>query len=85
MSILGFFKAIGRGILKALQFAERHGLTDDLIDRALSLVTRAQLDFPDNDTRREWVVGQLTSQKVPESVARLAIELAVQAYKQRVG
>lgn len=84
MNILGFFKTIGRLIKRALQFAEQHGLTDDLVDAALRLVTQAQVQFDDNDQRKAWVLARLKTKHIPDSIANLALELAVQAWKQRV-
>ena len=78
------FVGIGKGILAALRFAHAHGLDDDLLDLALSQVLQAHVRFDSNDERREWAVAQLTTKHVPESIARLAVELAVQKYKQRV-
>ena len=85
MNILRFFKAIGRGIARALQFAEARGLTDELVDLALSHVSKAQVRFLNSTDRREWVVAELMKDRVPESVARLAVELAVSAFKQKIG
>lgn len=78
------FVAVGKGLLGALRFAESRGLTDDLFDLALSLVARAAIKFPDNEARREWSVAELTKRHIPESIARLAVEAAVQAYKEKV-
>ena len=78
------FIGIGKGLLAALRFAERHGLTDDLLDLALRHVIDAQAQFASNDERREYVVRKLQGPFVPESVARLAVELAVARYKATV-
>lgn len=79
------FAQVGKGILAALRFAESRGLTDDIVDLALSYVTKAQVQFEDNADRREWVVQQLrTNQGVPENIARGALFLAVEIYKRRV-
>ena len=78
------FVGIGKGILAALRFAEKHGLTDELIDLALQHVIGAQAQFTSTDERREYVVGKLKGPFVPESVARLAVEIAVQRYKATV-
>ena len=37
-----------------------------------------------SDARRKWVVAALIAAKVPESIARLALELAVQVFKSKV-
>ena len=75
---------LGKALLAALRFAAAHGLDDDLLDVALSFVMHAHVSFPDNDTRREWAVAQLTKKGIPESIARLTVEMAVQAYKAKV-
>lgn len=87
MNIFGIFKGIGRAIKRALQFAERHGLTDDLLAHATRLVAGAAVNatLTDNAARREWAVSVLQRHThVPESVVRLAVELAVQEYKKQV-
>lgn len=75
------FIGIGKGILAALRFADKHGLTDDLVNLALRHVMDAQAQFATNDERREYVVSKLKGHFVPESIARLAVELAVAKYK----
>ena len=87
MNILGIVKTLGRLIKRALVFAESRGLTDDLVAHAIRLVTRAQVNatLTDNAARREWVVAQLQrTTRVPESVANLAVELAVAGYKRQL-
>lgn len=77
------FVVIGRWARQAFGYAESKGLTDDLVTTALGFVEQAQQQFTDNAQRREWVVAALLALKVPESVARLAVELAVQLMKAR--
>lgn len=84
MSVLDIFKAIGRAVKRALTFAQASGLTDALVQLALTFVTQAAQSFVDNAAKREWVVAQLVARHVPESIARLAVELAVQLYKKEV-
>jgi hypothetical protein len=47
-------------------------------------VGEAQKQFNDNATKREWAVAALIAAKVPESIARLAVELAVQVFKKKL-
>lgn len=61
--------------------AQQNGLTDDIQEKAVALVTQAAGLFDDNAKRREWVIVGLTEFGVPESIARLALELAVQLIK----
>lgn len=84
MNILRIFTRIGSLLLRALRFAESRGLTDEIADLALTLVTKAQVQFTDNAARREWVVSELVKKGLPESVARLAVEAGVQAFKHKV-
>ena len=81
---LRLFARVGKGIAKALRFAESRGLTDDLVDLALTHVLKARESFETNEDRRAYVLAQLRGRGVPESVARLALELAVSAYKKQV-
>ena len=81
------FLGLGKGLLVALRFAEKHGLTDDLVQQAVALVASAQVNatLTDNAARREWVVSRLqTKAHLSESVARLTVELAIQQYKHRI-
>jgi hypothetical protein len=79
-----FFQRLGALIKGALGEAVIKGLTDDLIQIALGAVRFAASQFTDNAERREYVVNFLKSRGVPESIARLAVELAVQLYKKEV-
>ena len=76
---------IGKGLVAALKFAESRGLTDDLVDIALQHVTAAQVQFPTNEERFAFAVNKIKGKYVPESIARLAVELAVQKYKAAIG
>ena len=78
------FGRVGRVIRTALRFAESRGLTDELVDLALKHVVKAQESFDTNEGRRAYVLSQLRGYGVPESIARLALELAVSAYKKQV-
>lgn len=87
--MLGLFKrlfgGLGRLIGKALQSAFVRGLSDTVVSAALGYVRTAASQLPDNDARREWVVQQLVRHlKIPESIARIAVELAVRLYKDEI-
>ena len=82
MGIFSIFKAIGRWAKRAFGLAQMAGLSDDLIQKALELVRHAATEFSHNDIRREWVVKSLMAAGVKESIARLAVELAIQLFKQ---
>ena len=78
------FVAIGKALVKVFKVAEERGLTEDIVNQAEGLVGEAQRQFNDNATRREWAVAALIAAKVPESIARLAVELAVQVFKSKL-
>lgn len=84
-------KAIGRllglvGVLleKAFHLAKTSGLDDKLIALALPYVKEAASRFADNAARREWVVEALVQRKIPEGIARIAVELAYKLYKAEI-
>lgn len=83
MGLGGFFKKLGSFGVRVFKVAQANGLTDDLVKRTVGLVSSAQAQFASNETRREWVVSGLVAGGVKENVARLAVELAVQALKTR--
>mgnify|MGYP001587210301 CR=1 FL=1 len=51
------------------------------LDLALSWVRAAAEKYDTNLERREWVVAILQNRGIPESTARLAVELACQLQK----
>ena len=78
---VSFWKKLG-GLLKAgLKFAVERGLTDEIVKIALALVKIAGNKFVDNTERREFVVAALVKKGIPESIARIAVEIAVQLWK----
>lgn len=81
MGFIDFFKGIGRLIGKAFSAAKASGLSDELVQMALPFVRAAAAQFTDNAQRREFVVGVLVAKGIPESIARLTVELAVQLIK----
>ena len=80
---LKIFASIGRWAMRAFGVAKIAGLSDEVVERALELVKRAATMFVDNAEKREWVVRALVAAGVKESIARLAVELAVQLFKAR--
>ena len=81
MNILGFFKGLAK---KAFGYAKDNGLTDDLVKLALKWVREASKQTVENPEKREWVVEILKAKGIPESIARIAVELAYQLYKKEV-
>lgn len=62
----------------------RAHVPDEVLARAIQYVEAAALKFVDNSQRREWAVKQLVDRGIPESIARLAVELAVQLVKKEL-
>ena len=82
MSILDFFRNVGRA-LKVVFGLVKKIVPEEQLVKGIELVRMAAVQFVDNHDRREWVVKQLLSlfPFLRESVARLIVELAVQAVK----
>ncbi len=74
-----FFKRIEHYMGSAFTFAKSVGLTDELVGLALVYVRDAELTFETNAAKREWVIAQL-SKIMPDSLASLALELAIQLF-----
>ncbi len=86
-SVLGkFFSKFGKTIWSALEQAGIKGLTDELVDVAKQWVKVAAEQQMDNKQKREFVVKAVASKfpSIPESIIRLAVELAVQAVKKEL-
>ena len=81
-SIFGdIFTGIGSLVFQAFKAANVHGLTDDVVHLALQWAKVAAGKGLDNDTARAFVLRILVERGIPESVARLALELAVHLLK----
>jgi hypothetical protein len=70
---------------KAFGRAQKFGLTDETVKVALGWVEQAANMFGTGTERREFVVARLRDKGIPESIARLAVEVAVQAWKAKAG
>jgi hypothetical protein len=81
VNILKIFKKIGAFVGRAFGLAQDNGLDDKTLEYAVELARRAAALFVNNAERREWVVKALMAVGVKESIARLAVELAVQVIK----
>ena len=79
--MFGWLRWFGGFLVRVFRAAEANGLTDDIQIEALKLVRLAASLFDTNEKRREWVLAALKEIGVPESIARLALELAVQFVK----
>lgn len=83
-AIGNFFKKIGQLIGKAFQAASDNGLTDAIVAQALAKVKQLATSALTNAERREQAVSFLIGRGIPESIARLAVELAVQLAKKEL-
>jgi hypothetical protein len=82
MSFLTVIKSIGGFFKRVFGAAERRGLTEALVAEIIKVyIPQANVLFSTNEEKREWVVGQLVARGIPESIARLALELGIQAVK----
>lgn len=81
-----WFKKLGKFVWEGLEQAGVKGLTDELVQEALAWAKVAAQQALSNDKKREFVVRALVARfpLVPESVIRLAVELAVQILKKQV-
>ena len=82
MAWYDFLKPVGRFVRKAAGYVEKY-VTEENIQQALSLALIAASKFDTTEERREWVIKTLVARGVPESIARLALELAVQLIKKQ--
>lgn len=81
VKISKFLKALVGKSSAILKLAEADGLNKDVLVLAEDWVKVAATKAISDSAKREFVVGILVSKGVPESIARLAVELAYQAVK----
>ena len=85
MNFLSFLKPFTTLLKKAFNLAVEAGVTDDLIDLALKWAKVAESKFSDNAKKREFVIKMIVAKTgVPESVARIALELAIRLMKKEL-
>lgn len=64
----------------------RNLLPANTLNVAINLVKHASIKFMDNAARREWVVKELINTlHIKESIARIAVEIALQTLKGKEG
>lgn len=80
----GFFSKVGSLVKAALGQAVANGLTDDILNLAKEWVKVAAGKAISDAQKREFVVQILTNKGVPESIARIAVELAYQLLKKEL-
>ena len=83
MSFFGFFKRIGTLVKRALSVVQEL-IPEETLALAVVWVRVAASKYVDNTARREFVVNILVNKGIPESIARLAVELAVQLAKREL-
>lgn len=84
MNLFGWLKKGLSWLDRAKKVVEKF-VPDFLVEKAVEKVHEAKLLFQDNSERRAWVVKFLmTELHVPESLANLAVELAVQMVKKEL-
>ena len=82
--MFGWLSSVGRFLGKAIGRV-RDTIPEPVLRFAIATAKEAANRYVDNTTRREWAVGQVrTTTGVSESVARLAVELAVQVVKSKI-
>lgn len=79
----GWLKPVGKWVKKAFNFVEKY-VSDEMLEKAVSLVKAARDKFPTSPERRDWVVAELMKIGLPEHLARLAVELAVGIVKKEM-
>lgn len=84
MFLLDLFKKVKSLLEKVFQAAKDNGLSDEILDQAYRWAKVAAARFVDNTDRREFVVKMLVARNIPESVARFAVEAAVQLLKKEL-
>ena len=78
--MLTFFFKLGTWLKRAFRIVQEV-IPDDILKMAVDWARVAIVQFTDNAQRREFVVQMLMARGIPESIARLATELAVQLLK----
>jgi hypothetical protein len=86
MGLRNWIAAVTGWLKRALAAASANGLTDELVRDAYWLAKKAAetIDDPTDQAdakRRAFVIAQFTSRGIPESIARFALEAAVQILK----
>lgn len=80
--MINLFGWLGGIFVRLFKAAKHNGLTDALMKEACAVVKDAVGMFADNAQRREWAVQVIVRRfGVPESIARFAVEAAVQLLK----
>lgn len=81
--MFGWLRSVGKWVKKAVGFVEKY-VSDETLMKAVSLVREMRDKYDTNEERREAAVRVLVATKVPENVARLAVELAVGLVKKEL-
>lgn len=84
MNIKDFFKKIGHGFLSIYHAVEKV-IPEEYLVLGVPLVKEAAIKFAENSNRREWVVHELVTRvHLPESIARIIVEVALHRVKDEI-
>lgn len=84
-SVGSFFRKMGVQMGRAFRAAYESGLTEHIVRLAIGIVKDMATSALTNTQKRETAVDALRNHGLSESIARLAVELAVQAIKKEMG
>lgn len=81
MNVKEFLVGIGHGLASAFRLVKKI-IPEEQLLAGIELAAAAATKFTDNPPRRAWVIAQLQARfHIPESIARLIVELAVSHLK----
>lgn len=79
--MFGWLFGVGKFLARVIGIV-RDAVPEPVLRFAIDKATEAAVKFATNDERREWLVQELMDKTgISESVARLAVELAIQYLK----
>jgi hypothetical protein len=81
MGFKEWWNALTGWLKRSMAAAAANGLTDQLVRDAYWLAKEAAGKALENEAARAFVVAELRRRGIPESIARTALELAVQLLK----
>lgn len=84
MGFLSFFKGAGKLVGKGFSIATGKGLKDEIVQLALLWVRVADKKYITNPEKRAFVLQILINKGIPESIARIAIEFAVNIFHEEL-
>ena len=86
MGLFSFLNPVKSFLGKLFGYAVEAGLTDEIAKAAVGWAKLANEKFVEPADKRAFVIKMLVAKfGIPESVARIAVELAVRAIKKELG